>query len=224
MARQGAPDVAVTTSTAAAFVDFQPWRDRHSVLRAGVRGEWQRRGGGVPVAADRGSAVVPRLRRGPGRGLVCGALVAGAPFRGGAARQAADVHVVRSRRRDRRAGVALCLRRGASGDDDRARTGAPARRRRSVVVAAPGGPRKLRRAEETWTHGGALAGLSRLRDSRGLVDVLASDRRLRRWQTHVTAGLKLARLSLGAHYEMLRSSDDTEGAFSLPGTPPGPHR
>lgn len=220
MARQGAPDVAVTTSTAAAFVDFQPWRDRHSVVRAGVRGEWQR-GAGVFLS--------PRIAgqlslRGFVAGLGAGLFVA--PWSPELLSEAAL--------RDRRQTSTLFVpgavidepaSLSASGAELLEMTTVPGlERRRDAVVRLSlrrqAGPASFG-VEETWTHGSALAGLSRLRDSRGLVDVLASDRRLRRGQTHVTAGLKLARLSLGAHYEMLRSSDDTEGAFSLPGTPQG---
>jgi hypothetical protein len=66
-------------------------------------------------------------------------------------------------------------------------------------------------AEHTWTEGLDLSGSTRGRESGALIDLVASDRHLRRQQTHARVTSAWKRYSLIVHYEY-----DTDGAFSFP--------
>lgn len=71
-------------------------------------------------------------------------------------------------------------------------------------------------AEHTWTEGLNLGGSTRQRESGALIDLVASDRRLTRHQTHARATAAWKRHSLTVHYEHAQSFDDTDGVFSFP--------
>lgn len=70
--------------------------------------------------------------------------------------------------------------------------------------------------EYTWTHGRHLLGSRRLPDEDGWTDVLASDRSSDRQRVHSQIRYRWRGQSLAAHYEWIRSYDDTSGPFSFP--------
>ena len=71
-------------------------------------------------------------------------------------------------------------------------------------------------AEHTWTEGLNLSGSTRGREPGALIDLVASDRHLRRQQTHARVTSAWKQHSLTVHYEYAQSFDDTDGAFSFP--------
>src|SRR5205823_13226596 len=59
----------------------------------------------------------------------------------------------------------------------------------------------------------------RLRTVTGWTDLLESNRAFRKHQIHLRAQYKFAGQSLTAHYEWIRSFDNTDGPFSFPAIP-----
>jgi hypothetical protein len=71
-------------------------------------------------------------------------------------------------------------------------------------------------AEHTWTRGQSLPGGARERDAGGLVDIVSSDRSLRRHQTHVRASLARGAGFFSAYYQHVSSVDNSDGPFGSP--------
>ncbi len=70
--------------------------------------------------------------------------------------------------------------------------------------------------EYTWTDSSHLLGSERLNTMAGWTDLLESNRALRKQLLHIRAQCRFAGQSLTAHYELIRSFDDTDGPFSFP--------
>jgi hypothetical protein len=70
--------------------------------------------------------------------------------------------------------------------------------------------------EYTWTDGTHLLGSQRLSSSTSWTDWLVSNRAQQKHQIHVRAQYKVKGQSFTAHYEWIRSRDDTDGPFSFP--------
>jgi len=70
--------------------------------------------------------------------------------------------------------------------------------------------------EYTWTHDRHLLGSQRLPDAEGWMDFLDSDRSGNRQRWHSQVRYTWRGQSLTAHYEWIRSRDDTSGPFSFP--------
>jgi hypothetical protein len=70
--------------------------------------------------------------------------------------------------------------------------------------------------EYTWTDGTHLLGSERLGAPTGWTDVLESNRALSKQQFHFRTRYKIRGQSLTAHYEWIRSFDNTDGPFSFP--------
>jgi hypothetical protein len=211
---QGTSNVDAAAARGALFAEHTLWQWRRGTLRAGARTEWQ---------DGDGFLVAPRL--------AAGTRIAGFHFTGGAGlfvqpwvpetfaigaqrSSGADFRVVSDAGVDR---VGLVDR--ASGLRLNTRIAPSYTRRREGTVRAGvqrrAGPWQLG-IEETWTIGSNLAGAVRLRESDGLADVVDSDRRLDRRQTHVRVSMNRGNQSLTVKYEHAQSMDDTDGAFAFP--------
>jgi hypothetical protein len=70
--------------------------------------------------------------------------------------------------------------------------------------------------EYTWTDGTHLLGSQRLASPTGWTDWLQSNRALQKHQIHFRALYKIRSQSFTAHYEWIRSYDNTDGPFSFP--------
>ena len=70
--------------------------------------------------------------------------------------------------------------------------------------------------EHTWTRGESLPGVMRERDALGLLDTIASDRKLRLHQTHARASLRFTAALVVAHYQHARALDDGDDALTAP--------
>jgi hypothetical protein len=70
--------------------------------------------------------------------------------------------------------------------------------------------------EYTWTAGIHLLGSERLSARNGFVDWLQSNRDLRKHEVHFLAQYKIGSERFTAHYEWVRSFDNTDGPFSFP--------
>lgn len=68
--------------------------------------------------------------------------------------------------------------------------------------------------EFSWTSGRHLLGTSRIPDSSGWLDLLESNRDLRRTELHPRLRYKWKRQALTANYEWIHSRDDSDGPFS----------
>ncbi|MGQ0815596.1 MAG: hypothetical protein ACT4O1_14265, partial [Gemmatimonadota bacterium] len=71
-------------------------------------------------------------------------------------------------------------------------------------------------AEYTWTAAFSRPGSRRLPSGTGWVDLLESNRSLRRQQIHASLGYQSRAGSMVAHYEWVVSHDDADGPFSFP--------
>ena len=169
-------------------------------IRAGVRAERQR---------GTGSSVLPRLSAGWRMGRFLGAANIG--------RFAEDWSAAEEIER-----LVRLVPAQVATPDGRSLTlhlhGNGARRTDTVMRASVVRPfsRLSFAVEETLTIGGHLRGLRRRRDADALVDVLDSDRSLRRLQTHGRIDVQLNGWATTVHYQHTRSIDDTAGTFSLP--------
>jgi len=70
--------------------------------------------------------------------------------------------------------------------------------------------------EYTWTHDLHLLGSQRMADGSGWLDVLESNRLSETHRLHTRLGYRWRGQSLMAHYEWIRSRDDSSGPFSFP--------
>jgi hypothetical protein len=190
---------AARQHTLAAFAQRVIADTSHLWLRAGVRAEHER---------GTGSVVLPRLSAGWRMGRFLGAANVG--------RFAEDWSAVEEIERLVRLVPVQVI------TSDRTLTlhlqGDGARRTDTVMRASFVRPfsRMSFAVEETFTLGGHLRGLRRLMDADSLVDVLESNRSLRRLQTRGRADVKVKAWMMTVNYQHTRSVEDTSGTFSLP--------
>ncbi len=97
-------------------------------------------------------------------------------------------------------------------------TGQPQRRSDTVLRASIIRPvgRAIVAAEETWTRGRHLAGLTRSATLSALVDTLDSSRSMSRWLTHLRIDMPFGSWTTTAHYEFADAHDNTDGIFTWP--------
>lgn len=216
--QRGAPSLHATTVTGAVFAQVTRVARNGVLVRAGVRGDWQ---------AAEGLLTSPRttimIR---GRGFM---FASGAGLFVDSWSPAFLLETVK------RNGIGLTTwvapNVPASGDvlggnidgaigDLLALRVAPGLARRRDIVVQTSITRQFGRIgagiEHKWTRGVSLAGATRARTAIGLVDVIDGDRRLARQQLHARAGVSSRTISVTAHYELVHSLDDTDGAFMLP--------
>jgi hypothetical protein len=210
----GTTDVHTSTTTVAMFIEQTVWNRRSSLLRAGIRGDWQN-GDGLLIS--------PRIAG--------GVRAAGFQFSGGGGLfvqqwvpETFAAAAVRSEGVVFRLVPVVSLDEldtvdAAAGRRLHTRIAPVYERRRDTVlrsgVQRRAGPVQLG-VEQTWTFGNRLAGATRQLDGEMLVDVVNSDRTLRRQQTHVRAATNWRRHSFVVRYEHVRSTDDTDGTFVHP--------
>ena len=215
---RGAEGAEVSATSAALFAQRMLYDSRRLTVRAGLRADWQDGDGVIlsPRVALRTLAPAG-VQFAVGAGLFSDAIFP--DIRLYVARhsdaQAQYFVVPNAAAADLDAGV-LSL---AGGLPLSARFDPDFTRRRDIVVRAAA-VRKFGRwdvgADHTWTKGVDLGGAIREQMEDALVDLVASDRRLTRHQTHVRAVAGWKRYSLTLHYEDASSFDNTDGPLSFP--------
>ena len=212
---RGAAAAGALTSSAALFAQRLLIDSRALTLRAGARADWQNRDGVIfsPRVAMRTLAPAA-VQIGAAAGLFAGSwspdLLLDVSRRDGSG--ARDFVVPDTAASD------LTHFGAAAGLPLSARFAPQFGRRRDLMVRGVI-QRRFGRwdigAEHTWTEGLLLAGSTREREAGSLVDVVASDRHLRRQQTHARVAAAWPRYTLLVHYEHARSLDDTDGPFTF---------
>ena len=213
---RGTAAAAASTSSAALFGQRILADSRRLTVRAGLRADWQNRDGVIfsPRLAMRVLAPAG-VQIGVGAGVFADTInpniLLEVARRSGSE---AQLFVV--------PGIApsdIAAASASAGFPLTARFSPDFTRRKDVVVRAVV-QRQFGRwnvgAEHTWTEGLDLAGSARRLGSGTLVDLIASDRHLRRQQTHARATAAWKHHSLVIHYEHARSFDDTDGPLSFP--------
>ena len=202
-------------TSAAVFAERLAVSTVRATVRGGVRADWQN-GAGVMVAPR--VLAVARVRGfqlSGGAGLFVQRwspnLFTAAALADGSTATTLVLHDVSA--------AAIAAIGSASGEPLRAVILPGFERRRDLIVR--GGIRRSvgpldAGVEHTWTRGESLAGAVRARDGAGLVDALASDRKLRRHQSHVRASMRRRANVIIAHYQHTWSRDGSDGAFVLP--------
>jgi len=212
----GAVAARTSTLSAALFGQRILADSRRLTLRAGLRADWHDRDGLILSPRMALRTVAPAgLQIAAGAGLFADALnpelLLDVSRRSGSSAQYLVVPDMVS------SGVAAA---GQSTGLPLSARFVPGFTRRKDVVVRGAVQRRFGRwgigAEHTWTEGLDLAGSTRVREPGALIDLVASDRRLRRRQTHARTTAAWKHHSLIVHYEHAHSFDDTDGAFSFP--------
>ena len=211
----GPIDAAARTTSAAAFAERFVVRGPRATLRAGLRLDWQDGAGLIASPRVAGAARVAGIQLSGGAGLFVRAwtpdLFAVADAGDGTTGLTFVRHDVEA--------ASLAGLDPSTGEWLRARLADGFERRRDLVVRA-GVQRSFGFAragiEHTWTRGSSLPGTVRERVPDGLLDVIASDRRLRRHQTHARASARRGAAAVNAHYQHVWSFDDGDAPLAVP--------
>ena len=212
---RGRASAAVRETSAALFVEHLTVNTPLWTMRSGLRMDWQDRAGAL---------VSPRV--------VVAARVSGVQLSGGAGlfvqSWSPDLFVLAAERAGTESPTFVVhdvpggsIERVSADSGERLRTAFSSvfERRRDLIVRA-GIQRRVgplqTGVEHTWTRGESLSGAERTRDAVGLVDVISSDRSLRRQQTHVRSSLRRGTDSISAYYEHTWSFDDSDGPWMSP--------
>ena len=205
---------AAATMSAAIFGEQALWRSRAASVRAGGRVEWQN-GDGVMVSPRlTGGMVLNGFRVSGGAGVFV------QPWTpdvfAAAALRSASQFLVTPNVSGEKAGIVD----PRPGSEPLRAVVAPSYTRRRDVLLQVGVERRVGvvrlGAERAWTAGTFLGGSVRRRDAAGLLDILDSDRRLKRARTHARVSVTTGRHAVVARYEHVSSMDDTDLTASLP--------
>ena len=206
---------AARTTSAAAFAERLIVHGARASLRAGLRLDWQDGAGLIASPRVVGAARAAGFQLSGGAGLFVRAwtpeLFAVAAASNGTSGPTFVMH-------DVSAGSMAALD-PSDGERLRASIAGGFERRRDLVARA-GIQRRVGPAhagiEHTWTHGTSLPGTVRHREAGDLLDVVASDRRLRRHQTHLRLSARSGATAAHAYYQHVWSFDDSESPLAIP--------
>lgn len=203
--RTAASYVGVATVRAAAFTERE-WRTARAALRAGLRVDHESRGG---------TLLSPRLSSSGTRGAWSASGGVGV-FR----QTVPNVILLQAARHACDSGCARTVTQAGGSPELLLSRLASRLARPGAIIARQGaswsGGALTAGVEYTYTSGFGRLGSRRLSEGAGWVDLLESNRGLRRQQLHARAGAVVRGLTITAHHEWLWSRDESDGPFSFP--------